>query len=415
MFAEREYTMKSPISKDTKVKILPSILVVSFAILLLAALYYFKYIWGFIATIFRLATPFIVGFAIAFLLGPVQRKLESKILKPLLFKKGRFLKLMRSISSLLSLVLLLSIVALFLFFMVPQLIDSVKQLVDLISNFVNTNSARINQMLMEFEFLSLDGEELVVGWNNIANTLLGNIETIVGGVYIVSKSIVGAVYNCLVGLITAFYIMMDKEKICAQIKKIGYGIMKRDNIESLIYWTRRANLIFSNFIIGKIIDSAIIGVICYIVMLICGMEYPLLISCVIGVTNIIPFFGPFIGWIPCTLILLIINPMSAVWFTLFILVLQQLDGNVIGPHILGDYVGVSALSIMIAIVIGGGLFGFTGMLVSVPVYALGYAIFRTMLHKKLEKEHLPTDTEEYINAPEGLPRMETAEVEPEAQ
>ena len=98
-----------------------------------------------------------------------------------------------------------------------------------------------------------------------------------------------------------------------------------------------------------------------------------------------------------------------------ILVLQQLDGNVIGPHILGDYVGVSALSIMIAIVIGGGLFGFTGMLVSVPVYALGYAIFRTMLHKKLEKEHLPTDTEEYINAPEGLPRMETAEVEPEAQ
>ena len=415
MFAEREYTMKSPISKDTKVKILPSILVVSFAILLLAALYYFKYIWGFIATIFRLATPFIVGFAIAFLLGPVQRKLESKILKPLLFKKGRFLKLMRSISSLLSLVLLLSIVALFLFFMVPQLIDSVKQLVDLISNFVNTNSARINQMLMEFEFLSLDGEELVVGWNNIANTLLGNIETIVGGVYIVSKSIVGAVYNCLVGLITAFYIMLDKEKICAQIKKIGYGIMKRDNIESLIYWTRRANLIFSNFIIGKIIDSAIIGVICYIVMLICGMEYPLLISCVIGVTNIIPFFGPFIGWIPCTLILLIINPMSAVWFTLFILVLQQLDGNVIGPHILGDYVGVSALSIMIAIVIGGGLFGFTGMLVSVPVYALGYAIFRTMLHKKLEKEHLPTDTEEYINAPEGLPRMETAEVEPEAQ
>jgi len=407
--------MKSPISKDTKVKILPSILVVSFAILLLAALYYFKYIWGFIATIFRLATPFIVGFAIAFLLGPVQRKLESKILKPLLFKKGRFLKLMRSISSLLSLVLLLSIVALFLFFMVPQLIDSVKQLVDLISNFVNTNSARINQMLMEFEFLSLDGEELVVAWNNIANTLLGNIETIVGGVYIVSKSIVGAVYNCLVGLITAFYIMLDKEKICAQIKKIGYGIMKRDNIESLIYWTRRANLIFSNFIIGKIIDSLIIGVICYIVMLICGMEYPLLISCVIGVTNIIPFFGPFIGWIPCTLILLIINPMSAVWFTLFILALQQLDGNVIGPHILGDYVGVSPLSIMIAIIIGSGLFGFTGMLVSVPVYALGYAIFRTMLHKKLEKEHLPTDTEEYINAPEGLPRMETAEVEPEAQ
>jgi len=135
---------------------------------------------------------------------------------------------------------------------------------------------------------------------------------------------------------------------------------------------------------------------------------------VIGVTNIIPFFGPFIGWIPCTLILLIINPMSAVWFSLFILVLQQLDGNVIGPHILGDYVGVSALSIMIAIVIGGGLFGFTGMLVSVPVYALGYAICRTMLQNKLTKNKLPTDTEEYINAPEGLPKAEkAAEAQPE--
>ena len=415
MFAEREYTMKSPISKDTKVKILPSILVVTFAILLLAALYYFKHIWGFLGKLFSLATPFFVGFAIAFLLGPIQRGLEKRILRPLLFKKGRHLKLMHGISALLSLILLLGIMALFMFFMMPQLIDSVKQLIALISNFINTNSARINQMLMDFEFMSVDGEELVVAWNNIANTLLGNIDTIVGGVYMVSKSIISVVYNFLVGLITAFYIMIDKDHICAQIKKIGYGIMKRDNIEALIYWTRRANLIFSNFIIGKIIDSAIVGVICYIVMLICGMEYPLLISCVIGITNIIPFFGPFIGWIPCTLILLIINPMSAVWFSLFILALQQLDGNVIGPHILGDYVGVSPLSIMIAIVIGGGLFGFTGMLVSVPVYALGYAIIRTMLHTKLERENLPTDTEEYINAPEGLPRMETAEIEPEAQ
>ena len=396
--------MKPPISKEVRVRILPAICVVTFTVLLVAAMIYFKNIWGFLKTVFTLARPFFIGFAIAFLLGPIQRKLEKKILRPLLFKKGRFLKLMRAISSLLSLIFLLAIIAVFLFLMVPQLIDSIKQLITLISNFINTNSMRINQMLMEFEFASLDGEEIVVAWNNIASSLMVNIDTIVGGVYMVSKSIVGMIYQFLVGIITAFYIMMDKEKICAQIKKIGYGIFKRDRIEALIYWTRRANHIFSSFIVGKIIDSAIIGAICYIGMLIFKMEYPLLISCVIGVTNIIPFFGPFIGWIPCTLILLIINPMSAVWFSLFILVLQQLDGNVIGPHILGDYVGVSALSIMIAIVIGGGLFGFTGMLVSVPVYALGYAIFRTMLHNKLKRNNLPTDTEEYINAPDGLPK-----------
>ncbi|MBQ3574419.1 MAG: AI-2E family transporter [Clostridia bacterium] len=406
--------MKPPISKEVRVRILPAICVVTFTVLLVAAMIYFKNIWGFISTVVSLAKPFFIGFAIAFLLGPIQRKMEKKILRPLLFKKGRFLKLMRAISSLLSLVFLLAIIALFMFFMVPQLIDSIRQLVTLISNFIDSNSLRINQMLMEFEFASFDGEELVVAWNNIASSLISNIEPIVGGVFNLSKSIVNVIYQLLVGLITAFYIMMDKEKICAQIKKIGYGIFKRDRIEALIYWTRRANHIFSSFIVGKIIDSAIMGVLCYIGMLIFKMEYPLLISCVIGVTNIIPFFGPFIGWIPCTLILLIINPMSAVWFSLFILVLQQLDGNVIGPHILGDYVGVSALSIMIAIVIGGGLFGFTGMLVSVPVYALGYAIFRTMLHNKLKKNNLPTDTAEYINAPEGLPKAAKAE-EPEAE
>lgn len=382
---------------------------------MLAVLFYFKYIWGFLGKLLGLATPFFVGFAIAFLLGPIQRAMEKRILRPLLFKKGRHLKVMHAISSLLSILLLLGLVAVIMLFMVPQLIDSIKQLVTLISNFINTNSARITQMLMDFEFMSLDGEELVVAWNNVASSLISNIDTIVSGVYIVSKSIINVLYQFLVGIITAFYIMMDKDRICAQIKKIGYGIMKRDRIEALIYWTRRANHIFSSFIVGKIIDSAIVGVLCYIVMLICKMEYPLLISCIIGVTNIIPFFGPFIGWIPCTLILLIINPMSAVWFSLFILVLQQLDGNVIGPHILGDYVGVSPLSIMIAIVIGSGLFGFTGMLLSVPVYALGYAIFRTMLHNKLEREKLPTDTEEYINAPEGLPRLEVVPEEAEAE
>ena len=406
--------MKPPISKEVKTKILPAICVVTFAILLLAGIFYFKNIWGFLGRIFSLAKPFFIGFGIAFLLSPVQRKIEKWILKPLLFRKGRHPKLMHGISALISIALLLAIIAVFMFLMVPQLIDSIKQLVSLISNLVNSNSTKITGLLMEFEFMSLDGEELVVAWNNVASSLMGNIETIVGGVYHVSKSIVNVVYQCLVGFITAFYIMLDKERIAAQIKKIGYGIMRRDRIEGLIYWTRHANKIFSGFIVGKIIDSAIIGTLCYIGMLIFKMEYPLLISCVIGVTNIIPFFGPFIGWIPCALILLIINPMSALWFSIFVLVLQQLDGNVIGPHILGDSVGVSALSIMIAIIIGGGLFGFAGMLLSVPVYALGYAICRTMLQNKLKKNNLPTETEEYINAPENLPKAEP-EIETEAE
>lgn len=241
-----------------------------------------------------------------------------------------------------------------------------------------------------------------MAWDNIVSRILENLNLLLDNIFIISSGIVNFLYNGLVAIITAFYILMDKDRLSARFKKVGYSLMKRSTIEELILWTRRANRIFSGFITGKIIDSAIIGIICYVGMLIFKMQYALLISCVIGVTNIIPFFGPFIGWIPCTLILLIVDPMSALWFSIFILVLQQLDGNVIGPHILGDYVGVSALSIMVAIVIGGGLFGFTGMLVSVPVYALGHAFIKTLLTLRLEKKGLPTDTDDYLDAPECL-------------
>ena len=144
-------------------------------------------------------------------------------------------------------------------------------------------------------------------------------------------------------------------------------------------------------------------------MLIFRIEYPLLISVIIGVTNIIPFFGPFIGAIPSILVLLLVNPLSALWFGVFILILQQLDGNVIGPFILGDYVGVSAFWIMIAIVIGGGLFGFAGMLLGVPVFGTAYAILRSVIDVQLRKKNLPTPSSAYADAPEGLKQEITDE------
>ena len=299
------------------------------------------------------------------------------------------------------------LVYIFLMILLPQVVTSVKSIIGYANIFLTENKDMLNNLLIRFDFISVDGDELVVAWENIASKLSGNIALVIDNVYAISKTIVGSVFDLLVAVITAFYILMDKDRMAAQIKKIGYSLMKKNTIEELIYWTRQANRIFAGFISGKILDSAIIGVLCYIGMLIFKMEYPVLISLVIGVTNVIPFFGPFIGWIPCTLILLLVNPMSALWFSLFILFLQQLDGNVIGPHILGDSVGVSALSIMIAIVIGGGLFGFAGMLLSVPVYALGYAFFRALIYKKLTDKNLPTDTGEYFTAPETLKTVDT--------
>ena len=397
--------MKLPINREQHTKIMPHILVVTFALLLAFLLYNFKTVWNFVEKILGLASPFFSGFALAFLLGPPQRRIERFFARHI-FRGKPHPKAARIFSCLLALLMLLAIIAVFLVIMLPQLIRSIESVIGIITNFLRTNTATtsswLNSLLVKLDFLSVSGDELVVAWDNIVSNLLGNVNLLLANIYLISSSILNFLYDSLVALITAFYILMDKDRLAGRVKKIGYSLFKRDSFEELILWTRKANRIFAGFITGKIIDSAIIGAICYLGMMIFKMEYPLLISCVIGVTNIIPFFGPFIGWIPCALILLIINPMSALWFSLFILFLQQLDGNVIGPHILGDYVGVSALSIMIAIVIGGGLFGFTGMLLSVPLYALGYAFLRAVITLRLQRKGLPTESEDYIHAPESL-------------
>ena len=393
--------MKLPFNQEQHNGILSRILVVGFGISFAALIIYFEKVWAFVERLFSLALPFFIGFAIAFLLVPVQRTVENFFTK-CVFRRKKHPRITRMLSTLGAVLFLVALVYVFMMILLPQVISSVESIIGYAGNFLKDNRQLLNEVLIRFDFLSVDGEELVVAWENIVSKLSGNIAMVIDNLFVISRGIVNTVFDLLVALITAFYILMDKDRLAAQIKKIGYSLMKKDTIEELIYWTRQANRIFAGFISGKIVDSAIIGALCYIGMLVFKMEYPVLIALVIGVTNIIPFFGPFIGWIPCTLILLLVNPMSALWFSLFILFLQQLDGNVIGPHILGDSVGVSALSIMIAIVIGGGLFGFAGMLLSVPIYALGYAFFRAVIYKRLTDKRLPTNTDEYINAPEEL-------------
>ena len=403
--------MKSWIPEEMRGKTRSYITVVVIGILLTACFVYFGQIWGAISRVVEVAMPFFLGFAIAFLLLPIVNYME-KFFNRTLFRKKAHPRLNRGISSGIAFLLLLALIAAFFAIMLPQLIRSVKSIMQYIATFVSMNSDRINEMLLKFEFLSIEGEQLVVAWEkvvselaNYTSLLVNNAMAIAGGI---SSGIYTVVLHFLVGLIAAFYLLLDKETFCAQVKKLCYSVFKPATCETLIYWTRRANRIFAGFITGKIVDSIIIGVICYICMMLFGIEYPLLISVIIGLTNVIPFFGPFIGAIPCGLILLLVNPMSALWFAIFILILQQVDGNVIGPFILGDYVGVSAFWIMIAIVVGGGLFGFVGMLLGVPVFALIYAIAKTISETRLRAQGLPIERAAYADAPESLHGKEKA-------
>ena len=177
--------------------------------------------------------------------------------------------------------------------------------------------------------------------------------------------------------------LMSKDTLKRQCKKAIYALFEKDTAERILQISRRSHVVFSGFINGKILDSAIIGVICFIVTAMLQLEYSALISVIVGITNMIPFFGPFIGAIPCIVILVIVDPWQALIFAVFVFVLQQFDGNILGPKILGNSTGLSPMWVLLAIVIGGGMFGFAGMLIGVPTFAVLYSVVSDILQDRL--------------------------------
>ena len=400
--------MKSRIPQELRGKTLSNIIVVCTGIALAVALLHLGQIWKTVQSLLSALMPFIIGFAVAFLLLPIVSRVET-LFNRLLFRRKPHPRLSRALATIIAYIILLALLSGFFAILVPQLITSIKSIMQYIANFVSVNRETINQLLVKYEFLSIEGEQLVIVWENVVSQLVNYTSLLVDHLMAFSSSIYTLVFQLFVGMIAAFYLLMDKEKFYAQVKKLCYGLFKRQTCEQLIYWTRRANKIFAGFITGKILDSLIIGVVCYVCMLLFRIEYPLLISVIVGITNIIPFFGPFIGGLPSALILLLVNPLSALWFLIFIVILQQLDGNLIGPFILGDYVGLSPFWIMLSILVGSGLFGFAGMLLSVPMFALVYAIVRAGMEARLRSRDLPVESDFYMQAPENLQKERTDE------
>ena len=397
--------MKHLIPQEQRGRTLSNIITLAAGMAMLAVLLYYRQLWGALASFVHLLSPFLVGCALAFLQLPIVRKAEW-VLERTLFRQKKRPRIMRALSAVFSMAVLVTLVFAFLSILLPQLFESIKSLVVTLSGFINENAESINEYLSRYEmldFITFDGEQLEIAWEGALANLSSYTSVLVNNVMLISNRVYNIVFQAIVGLITAFYLVMDSERFARQAKKFCYATWSEATCERLIYWTRRANHIFAGFISGKIVDSLIIGVICYFAMLPLGLEYPLLISVIVGLTNVVPFFGPFIGAVPSILILLIINPSHALIFTILILILQQVDGNVIGPVILGDSVGISALLIMISIILGSGLFGFVGMLMAVPVVALIYAIVKTVLENRLRARGLPLRSESYADAPESLP------------
>ncbi len=338
--------------------------------------------------------PFIIGGTIAYLLNFVLVYTEE------LMKKCKQLKKLkagtrRGIGLVITYIFAGIITYLFINFVLPQLIDSIVGLVNNIPEYLKEATIvvdnLINNMNLEKQYIDL----IVKQFNGLVNVVIEMLTGMIPVIGNLAMNITSSILNILIGIIISIYILMDKEKFMAISRKITYAIFDEEKSKVILHWAKRSNETFGKFISGKLLDSAIIGLLTFIILTIFNMPYTLLISVIVAVTNIIPFFGPFIGGVPATIIILFVSPVQALWFILIIIVIQQLDGNIIGPKILGDSIGIGAFWILFSLLVAAQIMGFAGMVVGVPLFAIIYSIIKDVIEARLSKKGLPIDTEDY--------------------
>ena len=357
-------------------------------------------------TFFGLMTPFIYGAALAYVLNPVLNWLEKKVF-PRVFGDRVSKRSRRGLGVLLTFLFGCAVVALFLAVLIPQIVESIDNLAQSIyaflpqaQNFLNDLIAQYgtNEMLVDvLSMLGVDISDPSMALQRLATRSYTFLTQVLPNLFGGVMRFTSGLLDVVVGIIIAIYLLLSKEVFYAQVKKLLFAFFPRRVAQATLNLTHDSNAIFCGFISGKILDSAIIGVLCFIGCSVLQMPYTVLVSFIVGVTNVIPYFGPFIGAIPSIFIIMIADPLKSLVFAVFVLILQQLDGNIIGPKILGDSTGLSAFWVIFAVTFFGGLFGFVGMLIGVPTFAVIYALVRNFAEFKLGKKGLKTQTPDFAS------------------
>lgn len=347
--------------------------------------------------------PVIYGLAIAFLLNPIVKFVEKHLIVLFEKKLPAFQKKQetaRGLGVLAAICVLLAVIVALCNMMIPELYRSIVNMISTVPSQLNDAMDAITRMTSNdttlgqvFTVLLTQATDFVESW--MRTDLMDQVNKVMSNVTVGMINAVSELFNWVLGLIVSVYVLFGKEAFSKQAKKIIYACFKPRQANLILHLTGKSNEIFSGFIIGKIIDSLIIGVLCFIGLSILKMPYTLLVSVIVGVTNVIPVFGPYIGAIPSAILILLSNPKMGLYFIIFILILQQIDGNIIGPKILGNSTGLSSFWVIVAITLGGGLFGIVGMLLGVPTFAVFYYVVTMIINHKLEKRKLPTATDSY--------------------
>ena len=358
------------------------------------------------SSLISVMSPFIIGLVLTFFLVPPVKFVERQFSR-LAFFKSHY-QLTNLLSILISYVVIFGIVIIVLVYVMPQVFAGLSTLLTLLIDALQSLYNNLEPLLADWDESSwsslISGKALRESLGGILTSLTANLEGIAGTVlpklYQTVSSIAAGSLNTLVGLIVSIYLIADRKNVAYSGKRALYAFFKKERATQILNLAQEILTIFRRFFVGKIVDSLIIGILCYILMKILGLPYAELISVIVGITNVIPFFGPFIGAIPSILIILMSSPMEALIFAVLILALQQLDGNVIGPAILGNSLGLKPIWIVFSVTVGGGLFGLVGMIAGVPAFTVIYTLFKRCVSRRLQTKNL--------NTPEQLQEAESS-------
>lgn len=382
--------------------------VTAFAVLSLLTILIFVIInWGKVKTnagiLGRILEPITYGAVFAYLMTPIYNRVRTGVMaatKNVIEAEKPRKSLGAVAATAVSLMVLIAVVTGLISMLIPQLINSVKTIIEALPSSISNLELWIEQLFadnpdMEARVLEQYSAASAYVQNWLTNEVLPNIYNILSGLSSGLFSLLNTLKNVLIGLIVMVYLLNMKEKLITQAKMIVYGAFPLRIANKVIEEARYVHLVFGGFIIGKLLDSLIIGLMCFVLLNFMNMPYVLLVSVIIGVTNVVPFFGPFIGAVPSAFLILLVSPMKCLYFIIFIFLLQQFDGNILGPKILGDSTGLSSFWVLFSILLFGGLFGFVGMIIGVPTFAVFYKLITEFISYMLEKRQLSADIEKY--------------------
>lgn len=382
---------------------LTAFLVIAAAILFFFAIYRYEGLVDVLDRTNRILGPFVYGLVMAYLMCPLYNQVVRLCLKvnwPTLWGKSRSIMISKTIATILIILVIFGVVGGFLWIIIPQMFESIVAIAGMLPNSMDDLTAWITNQFKTMPQISGPAEvwieEATVWFTQwVENSLIPEYTALLSGLSVGVFGFVTMILNFIIGVVVCAFFINRKEIFAMQVKKLSFALLKPEKADQFLKGAVIVNRTFGGYINGKIIESILVGLITFAFMSLVGWPYAALISLIIGVTDIIPFFGPYIGTIPSALLLLMVDPKISFYFVIFIIVLQTIDGYLLGPRILGGTTGLPTFWVLFAIIVGGGLFGILGMVIGVPVFAVIYTYFSIYVNNRLERKGLSQNPEDY--------------------